>query len=211
MADEQTQAQAITGTDAGQQSEQAQATTTQTERTFTQTDLDKIVADRLARERAKYADYDTLKSKAEQLEAANKSEIEKMAERAAKAEAALEKERREAKRATLTAEAKAAALGLKFKADKLDRVLRLIDLNDDSTNETVTAALQTLSKEMPELLERPTIANTGAVNPARGTEQANETREQRLARLRSGGQGFSEWISGASVVYTPDVNPKQQG
>lgn len=209
MADEQTQAQAITGTDAGQQSEQAQATTTQAERTFTQAELDKILSERISRERAKYADYDTLKTKAEQLEAAGKSEVEKAIERAAKAEAALEKERIAAKRATLTAEAKAAALGLKFKADKLDRVLRLVDITDDSTPETVAAALQTLSKEMPELLDKPGAVNTGAVNPARGSELPTETREQRLARLRGGGQGFSEWISGASVVYTPDVNPKQ--
>ena len=39
-------------------SEQAQ------ERTFTQADIDKAVKDRVARERAKYADYDDLKAKA---------------------------------------------------------------------------------------------------------------------------------------------------
>ena len=36
----------------------------QEERTFTQAELNAIVADRLARERAKYADYDKLKDKA---------------------------------------------------------------------------------------------------------------------------------------------------
>lgn len=35
--------------------------------TFTQSDVDRIVADRLARERSKYADYDDLKQKAGQL------------------------------------------------------------------------------------------------------------------------------------------------
>lgn len=34
------------------------------ERTFTQADIDKAVKDRVARERAKYADYDDLKAKA---------------------------------------------------------------------------------------------------------------------------------------------------
>lgn len=35
-------------------------------RTFTQTEMNSIIADRLARERAKYADYDDLKAKAQQ-------------------------------------------------------------------------------------------------------------------------------------------------
>lgn len=58
------------------------------ERTFTQADLDRIVADRLQRERAKYADYDDLKTKAEQLrqiEDAQKTELERAQEEAKKA------------------------------------------------------------------------------------------------------------------------------
>lgn len=49
-------------------------------KTFTQADLDRIVAERLTREKSKYADYDELKAKASKLdeqEAANKSDIEK--------------------------------------------------------------------------------------------------------------------------------------
>lgn len=42
--------------------------TTAEERTFTQAELNEIVGDRLARERKKYADYDELKDKAQQLE-----------------------------------------------------------------------------------------------------------------------------------------------
>jgi hypothetical protein len=58
-------------------------------RTFTQADVDKIVADRIARERAKFSDYDDLKTKAgrlDELETASKSEAEKAAQRAADAE-----------------------------------------------------------------------------------------------------------------------------
>lgn len=54
-----------------------------------QDDLNKIIEARLARERAKYADYDTLKSAAEKLaeiEAANQSEAEKAQARAEAAE-----------------------------------------------------------------------------------------------------------------------------
>lgn len=37
----------------------------QEQQTFTQADLDKVVKDRVARERAKYADYDDIKARAE--------------------------------------------------------------------------------------------------------------------------------------------------
>lgn len=54
-----------------------------TERTFTQAEVDAIVGDRLKRDRAKYADYDELKAKADkydELEEANKSELQKAIE-----------------------------------------------------------------------------------------------------------------------------------
>lgn len=54
-----------------------------------QEDLNEALKERLNRERSKFADYDTLKTKAEQfdqLEAANKSEIERAADKAAAAE-----------------------------------------------------------------------------------------------------------------------------
>lgn len=54
--------------------------------TFTQAQLDAILSDRLARERAKYGDYEALKEKAAKFdaaEAAGKSELEKATEKAA--------------------------------------------------------------------------------------------------------------------------------
>jgi len=59
-------------------------------RTFTQDELNAIVADRLTRERQKYADYEDLKGKASQLDelqAAQLSELEKAQKRAADLEA----------------------------------------------------------------------------------------------------------------------------
>lgn len=57
---------------------------TQTEpRVFTQDELNTIIEERLKRERAKYADYDTFKEKAgrlDQLEEANKTELQKATE-----------------------------------------------------------------------------------------------------------------------------------
>lgn len=58
--------------------------TENTEKTFTQAELDAIVGDRLKRDRAKFADYDALKEKAEKydaLEEASKSELQKAIER----------------------------------------------------------------------------------------------------------------------------------
>ena len=55
-----------------------------TEKTFTQAELDVIVGDRLKREKAKYADYDDLKAKAEkfdQMEEDSKTELQKAIER----------------------------------------------------------------------------------------------------------------------------------
>lgn len=54
-------------------------------RTFTQEELDRIVGERLQRERAKYADFDALKEKAakfDEAEQAQKSELQKATERA---------------------------------------------------------------------------------------------------------------------------------
>jgi len=59
------------------------------EQTFTQRDLERIIGERLAREREKYSDYEDLKAKAarlDELEEANKSEHQKLLERVEAAE-----------------------------------------------------------------------------------------------------------------------------
>lgn len=55
-----------------------------------QAELDRIIGDRLARERAKFSDYDTVKAKADRLDAAEqaaKTEAQRLSERIAAAEA----------------------------------------------------------------------------------------------------------------------------
>lgn len=59
------------------------------EKSFTQADLDRVVADRLKREREKFGDYDDLKEKAEKYDAAEeaaKTEAQRAAEAAANRE-----------------------------------------------------------------------------------------------------------------------------
>lgn len=62
---------------------------TQQDKTFTQAELDRVVEQRLQRERSKYADYDDVRAKAaelDQLREANASELEKAQGKATKAE-----------------------------------------------------------------------------------------------------------------------------
>ena len=72
---------------------QESATGTETvEKTFSQSELDAIISDRLKRERDKYADYDSLKEKAtrlDEIEEASKTELQKATERAEKLESEL--------------------------------------------------------------------------------------------------------------------------
>lgn len=65
----------------------------QGERTFTQSEMNAIIQERVARERSKYTDYDMLKEKAGKYDAAeeaNKTELQKMTERADKLQAQLD-------------------------------------------------------------------------------------------------------------------------
>ena len=69
-----------------------QEVTEHPEKTFSQAELYHIVGERLAREREKYADYDAFKEKAARLDAleeSQKSELEKLTERATAAETEL--------------------------------------------------------------------------------------------------------------------------
>lgn len=80
------------------------------DKTFTQSEMDAIIGDRLKRERAKYADYDELKAKAakyDEAEEAGKSELQKAVEERDRLKAQLDA--LEADRARAEAVAKAAA------------------------------------------------------------------------------------------------------
>lgn len=80
------------------------------EKTFTQSEMEAIIGERLKRERAKYADYDELKGKAakfDEAEEASKSELQKAVEERDKLKAELDKLKAEAKRAEAVAKAAA--------------------------------------------------------------------------------------------------------
>lgn len=86
MGDTETQEQAATGVD---QKDEETRESTSFDPITSQEEFDKRLASRLNRERAKFSDYDELKAKSaklDELEAANKSELQKLSERAEAAE-----------------------------------------------------------------------------------------------------------------------------
>lgn len=77
----------------GTDNQNSQDGTQNTEKTFTQAEVDTIIKDRLKRASEKYSDYDALKEKAlkfDEIEAANKSELEKANEKLKSVSAELE-------------------------------------------------------------------------------------------------------------------------
>lgn len=78
--------------------EQIQETTPQG-KTFTQEEVNKLVQERLGKERAKYENYEALKDKAakfDEMQEASKSELQKAQEKAAKLEAEITSMKKEA-------------------------------------------------------------------------------------------------------------------
>ena len=140
-------------------------------KTFVQADVDRIVADRLARERATKGDYDDLKKAKDELDrlkAEGQSEQEKAIAKARKEaeDAARSDERSKADTRVLKAEVKALA-GTKF-ADPSD-ALRLVDLTglkvgDDGEVDAaaITARLDQLLKDKPYLAAGTITASTAS-------------------------------------------------
>lgn len=130
----------------GQGSGEGQGEGQRQERTFTQADLDRIVQDRLAKEKGKYADYDDLKTKAqklEEIEQANASEAEKAAKRAEQAEAKVSAATDKLRRANLLAAlAEKELTGAKGKAAA--KLLDTVEFGDDdeptNLDDAITAA-----------------------------------------------------------------------
>jgi hypothetical protein len=133
------------------------------DKTFTQAQLDKIVSDRLKRQKEQFKDYDDLKSKAtkfDELDAASKSDLEKANERAAEAEAKSEKATQTANqrliRGEIIARAAQAAGERKAFLDPSDAYAHLRDNPDITVNDEgevlgVDEALEKLAEKKPHL------------------------------------------------------------
>ena len=141
-----------------------------------QDDLNRIITERISRERSKFSDYEDLKAKAarfDELDAANKSEIE----RAADAKAAAERERDEAR-----AEALRLRIATKHGISDADD----IDLFLTGTDE------ETLTKQAQRLTQRSEDRKkTGNHAPREGTTPADPPKDdlrEFTRQLFQGGQ-----------------------
>lgn len=136
----------------------------------TQDDLNKVINERLTRERAKFADYKDLKAKAtklDEIEQANQSEADKTAKRIADLETELSNQRRDSSRLKI-----AAAHGI-TDADDIDLFLTG---NDE---ETLTKQAKRLADRTAEKKKQGNhVPNEGATqNAAKGDEMREFTRD----------------------------------
>jgi Spy/CpxP family protein refolding chaperone len=148
--------------------------------TFTQEELDRIVKQRLERERARYADYEELKKAKEELKKlqdADLSEQEKLKKKVQELEDAQAEAERQAKTMELEvneklvrAEVRMAAATMQFVSP--DDAYSLADLADvkveeDGSVKGVDKALEKLAKDKPYLLKAED-GQSGAGTPPRG-------------------------------------------
>lgn len=141
---------------------------TSAEKTFTQAELDRIVADRVSRERAKYADYGDLKKKAAAAQSAEERALAEAEQRGRTAALAAATPR------LVAAELRAAAAG---RVDKsaLDGFLAYADLSkfvgDDGEPDTkaIEAVVKTLAPQT-----KPTDFDGGARTTATKPNDMNQ-------------------------------------
>jgi hypothetical protein len=176
---------------------------TEQSKTFTQEELDKILADRIARERKKldkYADYDDVKKKAEELERLEKerkeaemSEVEKLQERleelqkqAEEAEQTKSQTLESANKRLIKSEFKLVAKELGVRKEALDDAFTLSDLNGVEVDEDgnvvgVKEALENLKKAKSYL-----FGGQNYADPTPGQHEASrkESQDAMLKQLK---------------------------
>jgi len=129
-------------------------------RTFSQEDLDRIVKDRLARQKSQFGDYDDLKAKAskfDEIEEASRSELEKAQKAAADAAAERDKILTEVREARLTAAVLAEVAKTDRKVVDPEAALRLLDrstleLGEDGVPTNTAEAVDALLEARPFLV-----------------------------------------------------------
>lgn len=117
-----------------------------------QEELDRRVGERLARERAKFADYDDLKAKAEKFdeaEAATKTELQKLQDSIAERDTKLAELPRQVRSQAIKFASTATKAGFLDPEDALTFLADGVDLADDAA---VKAALGALAERKPHLV-----------------------------------------------------------
>jgi len=156
-------------------------------KTFTQADIDKIVKERLKRERAQFADYADVKKKAEEydkLTAAQKSEVDKAVERAAQAEEKISKVQEKLRLKNLSLAVIAAAKELKiedYETAQLYIERDGIDFDDDDEPIEIESKLKALLKKKPNL-KAPKFEDGADGGPRDTLDEAKLSVEERIKR-----------------------------
>lgn len=143
-------------------------------KTFTQADIDRVVQQRLARERKEWeAKLD------EERKQASMSEAEKLKAQVTAAEAKATEAANLAAQRVIRAEAKLHAVALGIKPERADMALRLADLSgvelgDDGEPDAgaIKTALEKVLADLPELKGAANGAVGGGSNPANGSGNA---------------------------------------
>lgn len=131
-----------------------------------QDDLNKVISERVARERAKYADYKDIKAKAaklDEIETANQTEAEKAAKRVAELEAELNTTRRDGLRLKI-----ASSHGI-TDADDIDLFLT------GSDEETLTRQAKRLADRETERKTKNNVVTREGHNPPSSEGEGLET------------------------------------
>lgn len=143
------------------------------EKTFTQADVDRIVGERISGVKSKFADYDDLKvkaAKADELEAAQMTEVEKALKRAEQAETALKAEQER------VAQAELASLKLRVGTEK-GLPSALIDRLAGNDAESIAADADAILAALPK-----PQAPAGGANPPADDDEVDAV----LAAIRKG-------------------------
>lgn len=174
-----------TNSDSGKES------VTEHSRTFTQDEVDAIIKERLNRERAKFSDYDNLKSeieearkKKEEEELAKKSEVERLQALLAKTEQAASSMQEQYKELLLrhSVEAVASKLGFVNPSDAyvfLD--MSTLEIKDGEVT-GVEQAVEKLAKERAYLLAKRAAPNLDAAEAQGGASREDSKYRENLAR-----------------------------
>jgi len=165
------------------------------DKTFTQDQVNRLLQDRLARQKAQFQDYEELKTKAaefDKIAEASKTELEKAQERAAQAEEQA-REIQERARRTLTDAAITAAASGKF-ADPSDAAAFIdraaIEYGEDGAPTNVAALVDAVLEAKPHLAAsatRATPVDQGARGATPEVDIMGLSDAEFMARLRGSG------------------------
>ncbi|MNV17754.1 hypothetical protein D3C71_1085510 [compost metagenome] len=174
--------------------------TPEPEKTFTQAELDRIIADRLARANKGREDYDDIKAKLAEIEkaeeerkkaemtAAERLEAEKAEALKAAEDAKAERDKAltAANQRLIKAEFRAIARELNIRTDALDDAYVLADLSvvkvdDDGNIDGVKDVVEALLTNKPFLADQPKPQPKPIGGASGGGEPADKTKEQLLA------------------------------